>query len=132
MTCMEMVTAAREKLGIAYFVFNDGELSQISQSQQITYNRKTSTAIGKMNWEGLAETVGAKYLEIGKNEELTSIIENSIDLSASGIPVIVGVDIEYGKRTRFTSGVVKTVSGKFSASAKLRFAGRIIKRRITG
>ncbi len=132
MTCMEIVTAAREKLGIAYFVFNDGELSQISQSQQITYNRKTSTVIGKMNWEGLAETVGAKYLEIGKNEELTSVIENSVDLIASGIPVIVSVDIEYGKRTRFTSGVVKTVARKFSTAAKLRFAGRIMKRKIFG
>lgn len=132
MTCMEIVTAVREKLGIVYFVFDDGELAQISQSQEITYNRKTCTVIGKHNWEGLAETVGAKYMEVRKNEELESVIENSLDLCASGIPVIVGVDIEYGKRTRFTTGVVKTVSGKFSASTKARFAARIIKRRITG
>lgn len=132
MTCMEIVTGAREKLGIVYFVFDDGELSQISQSQEITYNRKTCTVLSKLNWEGLAETVGAKYMEINRNEELDSGIENSLDLSASGIPVIVGVDIEYRKRTRFTTGVVKTVSGRFSASTKVRFAGRIIKRKVTG
>lgn len=132
MTCMEIVTAAREKLGIVYYVFNDGELSQISQSQEMTYRRKTCTVLGKLNWKGLSETVGASYLELNENDQIGPVIRDSLKLSASGIPVIVGVDIEYGKRTRFTSGVVKTVSRKFPSSAKLRFAGRIIKRGMTG
>src|SRR5258708_27051655 len=35
MTGMEIVTAGTLGLGIAYFVFDDGELSQISQGQEI-------------------------------------------------------------------------------------------------
>jgi acetolactate synthase-1/2/3 large subunit len=41
MTGMETVTAARAELGVAWFVFNDGELSQIAQAQQMPYQRKT-------------------------------------------------------------------------------------------
>lgn len=130
MTCMELVTAAREHAGIVYFVFDDGELSQISQSQEITYNRKTCTVLGKLRWEGLAQTVGAKYIEINRNEEIESAIEDSLDVSSGGTPVIVGVNIEYAKRTRFTTGVVKTVSGRFPASEKLRFGARIIGRKL--
>ncbi len=132
MTCMELVTAVREKLGIVYFVFDDGELSQISQSQAITYNRKTCTVISKFNWEGLARTVGAEYFEITSDNDLKPVILNSLNLSAGGMTVIVGVDVDYSKRTRFTKGVVKTVSAKFPATAKLHFAKRIVKRKITG
>ena len=132
MTCMEIVTAVREKLGIVYFVFNDGELSQISQSQKITYNRKTCTVLEKLDWEGLASTVGAEYLKIATDKDLKSVIENALDLSAGGMPVIVDVEVDYSKRTRFTMGVVKTVARKFSTSAKLHFAKRIVKRKITG
>jgi acetolactate synthase-1/2/3 large subunit len=35
MTCMEIVSATRLGLGIVYYVFHDGELSQIAQAQQI-------------------------------------------------------------------------------------------------
>ena len=132
MTCMEIVTAVREKLGIVYFVFNDGELSQISQSQEITYNRKTCTVLNKFNWEGLARTIGAEYFEIASDGDLAPVIEDSLNLSAGGMPVIVGVDVDYSKPTSFTKGVVKTVSAKFPKTAKLHFAKRIVKRKITG
>ncbi len=132
MTCMEIVTAVREKLGIVYFVFNDGELSQISQSQEITYNRKTCTVLSKLSWEGLARTIGAGYFGITSDKDLKPVIENSLNLSAGGLPVIVGVEVDYSKPTRFTKGVVKTVSAKFPTTAKLHFAKRIMKRKIIG
>ncbi len=131
MTCMEIVTATREKTGVVYFVFNDGELSQISQGQEITYRRKTCTELGELHLEGLAETVGAKYLEITTNDEIADRIEDSLNLAAKGIPVIVSVKIDYRKPTRFTSGVVKTVFKKFPVADKVRFAGRSVKRRFT-
>ena len=46
MTGLELLTATTEWAGIAYVVFADGELSEISQGQQIPYNRKTCTVMG--------------------------------------------------------------------------------------
>jgi acetolactate synthase-1/2/3 large subunit len=132
MTCMEIITASREKTGVVYFVFNDGELSQISQGQQIPYNRKTCTVLPNLNFSGLAKTVGAKYLEINSNSEIDSVIAESLNISTDGSPVIVNVKIDYSKRTRFTKGVVKTVAGGFPLTDKIRIVGRAVKRKITG
>src|SRR5204863_400218 len=35
MSCMEILTAVRNELGIAYYVFHDGELSQIAQARPV-------------------------------------------------------------------------------------------------
>lgn len=55
MTCMEIITASRLGLGVVYFVFNDGELSQIAQGQEIPYNRKTCTVLADIQLDGLAK-----------------------------------------------------------------------------
>ncbi|MCB1190529.1 MAG: thiamine pyrophosphate-binding protein [Leptospiraceae bacterium] len=132
MTCMEILTASVHKLGVVYFVFNDGELSQISQGQEIPYNRKTCTILGNVNILGIAEATNSAYKEINNNKDLENIIPEALQISANGQPVIVNVNIDYSKRTRFTSGVVKTVLGKFPMEDKIRFVGRAVKRKITG
>jgi acetolactate synthase-1/2/3 large subunit len=66
MTCMEILTATKEGLGIVYFVFHDGELSQIAQAQEIPYNRKPCTVLGSMNLEGVALATGAAYVRMAR------------------------------------------------------------------
>jgi len=132
MTGMETLTAAHRGLGIAYFVFRDGELSQISQGQEIPYNRKTCTILGEFNLEGMAVACRAAYFELNKNEDLGEIILKALQISANGKPVIVDVNIDYSKRTRFTQGVVKTVLKRFPPGDKARFIGRALLRKVTG
>ena len=50
MTGLETVTAAANELGVAWFVFNDGELSQIAQAQEMPYQRKTCTTLGTLDY----------------------------------------------------------------------------------
>jgi acetolactate synthase I/II/III large subunit len=130
MTGLETITAATQGLDIAYFIFNDGELSQISQGQEIPYNRKSCTTLGEVRFQGIAEAVGARYIAITDNSEITSGINQA--LTASGRPVIVDVRIDYSKRTRFTQGVVKTAVKTFPFRDKARFIGRALIRKITG
>ncbi|HEY6971760.1 MAG TPA: thiamine pyrophosphate-binding protein [Candidatus Angelobacter sp.] len=130
MTGLETITAVTLGLDIAYFVFNDGELSQISQGQEIPYNRKSCTTLGEVHFQGIAEAVGARYIAIGNNNEIESGISQA--LTASGRPVIVDVRIDYSKRTRFTQGVVKTALQTFPFRDKARFFGRALLRKITG
>ncbi|MCB9089361.1 MAG: thiamine pyrophosphate-binding protein [Calditrichae bacterium] len=132
MTCMEIITASSHNLGVVYFVFHDGELSQISQGQEIPYNRKVCTVLGDFQLSGVAQATGAAFLEIRENPEIDSIIPSALQIAAKGQPVIVDVHIDYSKRTRFTKGVVDTVMKRFSLGDKFRFVGRAIVRKVTG
>lgn len=132
MTCMEISTATALGLGVVYFVFNDGELSQISQAQEIPYNRKPCTTLGRVNFEGVAMAVGADYIKLTANSDIQSTISSALNKSRKGVPIIVDVAIDYSKKTAFTLGAVKTNFGRFDLKTKLRFGGRALKRKITG
>ncbi len=62
MTGLEMATAVAQKTGVAWFVFNDGELAQIAQAQETPYNRKTCTVLPELDVEGLARANGVGFL----------------------------------------------------------------------
>jgi acetolactate synthase-1/2/3 large subunit len=55
-----------------------------------------------------------------------------LHLAGERVPVIVGVDIDYSKRTRFTQGVVKANLGRLPPGEKTRFIGRALWRKVTG
>lgn len=129
MTCMELLTASTHKLGLVQFVFNDGELSQISQAQEIPYNRKTCSVIGRADFAGVARATGAEYLSLGSDADITPVIDQALGLAAEGRPVIVDVRIDYSKRTRFTKGIVLTNLKRFDLGTQARFVGRAVLRR---
>ncbi len=132
MTGMELLTAKHLSLGVIVFMFNDGELSQISQAQEIPYNRKTCTVIPGYRPEGIALAAGAEYFDLVSEDDIESVIADAIFTSSQGKPVLVTVNIDYSKRTRFTEGVVKTNLQRFSASEKLRAVSRALFRKVTG
>ncbi len=131
MTCMEIITATQNRLGVVYYVFCDGELSQIAQTQEIPYNRKPCTILAPIQLDGVAHAVGATYLKIASDAELTDQMAAANAAAAKGQPVIVEVNIDYSKRTAFTEGVVKTNFKRFSLSEKLRAVTRALVRKVT-
>ncbi len=132
MTGMEIVTATSYQLGIVYFIFNDGELGQISQLQKIPLNRKTCTVLGKLDMEGVAMATGAHFLSMNNDQNIDGVIVQALGLASSGFPVIVDVNIDYSKKTAFTKGIVKTNLGRFPLNEKARFLTRALKRHILG
>ena len=132
MTGLEIVTATTHQAGVAFFVFHDGELSQISQGQEIPYNRKTCTVLGPIRLEGVALATGAAFLSIPDDGGIDAGIREALRVAATGRPVVVDVAIDYGKRTRFTQGVVETVLKRFPLGDKFRFVGRALVRKVTG
>ena len=132
MTGLEIVTAATHQAGVAFFVFHDGELSQISQGQEIPYNRKTCTVLGEIKLEGIALATGAAFVSISDDARIEGGIAEALRIAGTGQPVVVDVRIDYGKRTRFTQGVVSTVLKRFPLGDKFRFVGRAFARKITG
>lgn len=132
MTGLELLTASAQGLGVPVFVFNDGELSQIAQAQEIPYNRKTCTVLPALNIAALAEATGAQFVSIENNAQCASGIARALALASQGRPVLVDVRIDYSKRTRFTEGVVKATLQRFTPRDKLRVISRALWRRVTG
>jgi acetolactate synthase-1/2/3 large subunit len=132
MTGLELATATANRLGVVVFVFGDGELAQISQAQEIPYNRKTCTVLGPLDVAGVAQATGAAFLRVAGDADLDRGIEEAFAIAAAGRPVLVDVAVDYSKRTRFTEGIVKTNLGRFDLGTKTRFIGRALWRRVTG
>jgi acetolactate synthase-1/2/3 large subunit len=132
MTGLEALTAAARGTGVAWFVFSDGELSQISQAQEIPLNRKTCSVLGPLDVAALARGVGADCVAIGSDADIGTGIAAALAAAARGRPVLVDVRIDYSKRTRFTTGTVRTTLEGFDVATRLRFVGRAIWRRFTG
>ncbi|PCI46274.1 MAG: acetolactate synthase large subunit [Alphaproteobacteria bacterium] len=132
MTAMEILTATSDGLGVVYFVFADGELSQIAQAQQIPYNRKICTVLPSLKYAPFAESVGAAYVNMSSNSDVEKGLKQALDLAGKGQPVIVEVNIDYSKKTRFTRGALKANLDRFDFATKIRFIGRALVRKITG
>ena len=132
MTCMEIITATQYQQGLVYYVFCDGELSQISQAQEIPYGRKPCTVLQPVDLSGVAQAVGAAYFRIGSDADLTVQIAAANQAAATNRPVIVEVAIDYSKRTAFTEGVVKVNFKRYTLGQKARAIGRVLVRKVTG
>lgn len=132
MTGLEMITASQNRLGVVVFVFNDGELSQIAQAQEIPYNRKTCTVLHGVRIKALAAAVGAEFVAIDNDAGIADGIQRALALAAEHKPVYVDVRIDYSKRTRFTKGVVKATLKRFAPRDKIRVVSRALLRKVTG
>jgi acetolactate synthase-1/2/3 large subunit len=132
MTCMEIATAVAQRLGICYFVFHDGELSQIAQAQEIPYNRKPCAVLPPLDLEGVAQATGARYVRIADDAGLVRGVDQAHRIAAENRPVIVDVLVDYSKRTTFTQGAVRTNLKRFPLRQKLRVVARALARRVTG
>ncbi len=132
MTCVEMVTAVDLGLPVLFFVFNDGELGQISQFQRIPLNRKTCAVVGQLDYEGMAKGTGAQYVKIENDYEIDGKIDDAIEKLKENRPVLVEVKIDYSKKTMLTKGVVKVNLKRFPFGEKVRFLSRALKRHTFG
>ena len=132
MTGLELATAAAHRLGVIVFVFSDGELAQISQAQEIPYNRKTCTVLGALDVAGVAQATGAAFFRMSGDADVDTVLGEAFTAAAGGRPVLVDVLVDYSKRTRFTEGIVKTNLERFDLGTKARLVGRALWRRVTG
>ncbi len=132
MTGLESVTAVSNQLGVVWFVFNDGELAQIAQAQEIPYQRSTCTTIGSLDYEAFAKATGCAYVGIDTNDGIPDGIAAAFKTASENQPVIVNVRIDYSKKTRFTTGTLKTNLDRFDTRTKVRMIGRALYRKVFG
>ncbi|MEZ4850716.1 MAG: thiamine pyrophosphate-binding protein [Bacteroidia bacterium] len=130
MTGMELVTASTYEIAPIIFIFNDGELGQISQFQKVPLKRKTCSVLGEIHFEGLAMLAGIEYIKMDNDFDLDEKMDEAFSLSEAGKPVLVDVHIDYSKKTMLTKGVIKVNLSRFPFKEKVRFISRAVKRHL--
>jgi acetolactate synthase-1/2/3 large subunit len=94
-------------------------------------NRKTCTILPSLDIAAFALSVGAEFVNIDRNEDIVQGINDSLSLAADNKAVFVRVNIDYSRKTRFTSGAVKTNFQTFDMATKLRLVGRALYRKFS-
>ena len=95
------------------------------------FNRKVESILPEYDLEGFARAVGAEFLALRVDAEVDDVIERAASAAREECPVLVDVAIDYGRRTHFTRGVVRSVFGRLPLAQRMRFLGRAVSRRIT-
>jgi acetolactate synthase-1/2/3 large subunit len=132
MTGLEMATAVAQGIGVVWFVFNDGELAQIAQAQQTSYNRKTCTVLPPLDLGGLARANCVAFEALKGDATIEAVLDRALATAASGKPVLVDVHIDYSRRTCFTEGTIKTTLKRMNLGTQARMIGRALWRRVAG
>lgn len=130
MTANELLTAVRLELGIVCLVFNDGELAQIAQAQQLPYNRKTCTVLTGPDFAAMAKAMHCDYCLIETDVDIKAGLERARELAAAGRPVVVDVHVDYSRKSAFTQGIIQANSARLSGPEKLRIGTRALTRRL--
>ena len=78
----------------------------------------------------VAEATGCEFISIKSNADCAEGIRQALDCAGQNRPVIVDVQIDYSKRTRFTKGILKTNLDRFTVGNKVRFISRALLRRV--
>ena len=131
MTGLELLTAAREGVGVVVLVLRDRELAQIAQFQATAMNRRTASAVPEYDLAGLATGLGIPSLHLSDDGGVRTVLEEARDLADQGRPVLVDVAIDYTRKTFFTRGVVKANLGRLPLKDQMRFVARALARRLT-
>jgi len=129
MTQTELFTASARQVGAIFTIFSDGELSQISQAQQVPYNEKTCTVLPNLRLKGLVEASGCHYIRMERESDIDSTIAQALALEAQGIPVVLDVNVDYSKQTRFTKGAMATNLKRMKLPTKVRMISRALWRK---
>jgi len=130
MSQTELFTAASRGVGAIFTVFNDGELAQISQAQSTPYNKKTCTVLPQIKLKALVEASGCHYIRLENNDEILEKISQALSVSHENTPVVLDVNIDYSKKTRFTQGIIKTNLKRMKLPTKVRMISRALWRRM--
>ncbi len=131
MTGLEMLTAATRSLPVAFLVLRDRELGQIAQFQATAYNRRPGSRLPDYDLASICAGVGLPCIPIRDDAELDAGLDGVAAALDEGRPVAAEVAIDYGRKTWFTRGVVRTNFRRLPWPARLRFVARAVGRRLS-
>jgi len=131
MTGLEMLTAAARSLPVAFLVLRDRELAQIAQFQATAYNRRPCSRLPDYDLASICAGTGLECVPIRDDADLDAGLDRVATVLGEGRPVAADVAIDYGRKTWFTRGVVRTNFRRLPWTAQIRFVARALGRRLS-
>ncbi|HEU4787265.1 MAG TPA: thiamine pyrophosphate-binding protein, partial [Gemmatimonadaceae bacterium] len=127
MSGLELLTARREKVPIAVFVFNDGHLNQIRVQQQSGSGRTQAVDLFNPDYEMLAKSFDIRYLRLGAGDAESAA--KALDRNGDGpvlIEVLVGDSMEMraAAAVALSKAVVRRALGPRLAASLRRWLRR--------
>jgi acetolactate synthase-1/2/3 large subunit len=132
MTGLELLTASHLELPVVVIVLRDKELAQIAQFQKTVFGKATASELPDYDLSAICRGLGVEYLGLSRNEDIVEVLREVQSVREKGRPVLVEVAIDYSAKTYFTRGTVRTNFKRLPWSARLRFLGRVLRRRLPG
>jgi acetolactate synthase I/II/III large subunit len=130
MSAFELVTAVHHHLPLLVVVLRDRELGQISQFQRTGFAHQVASILPDYNLAALCAGFGVRHLTLSSDGDIDDAIDATRSLRETGIPFLLEVIIDYSRPTFFTRGVIATNFRRLCWPNRLRFAARVIGRRL--
>ncbi len=77
MTGLEILTAAREGVGVMVLVLRDRELAQIAQFQDTALSRKVASEVADYDLGDLAKGMGIDFLVMATDEDVPTVVDRA-------------------------------------------------------
>jgi acetolactate synthase-1/2/3 large subunit len=132
MTGLELLTASHLALPVTVLVLRDRELAQIAQFQKTVFGKTTASELPDYDLSAICRGLGVEYLGLNRNDDVAEVLREAKNVRDKGRPVVVEVAIDYSAKTYFTRGTVRTNFKRLPWSARLRFLGRVLRRKLPG
>lgn len=123
---IEALTANKYGLGIVYFLFNDGDLAQISQTQKLLHQHDACSQLENIDWISLSQALGCEYVALEDDSQIELALKTAFRLIVENKPVLVDVHIDYSKQSAFMKGMMKTHYKNLDTNTKARYLARSI------
>jgi acetolactate synthase-1/2/3 large subunit len=132
MTGLELLTASHLELPVTVIVLRDGQLAQIAQFQKTVFGKTTASELPDYDLSAICRGVGVEHLDLSRDEDVEEVLRKAKGVRDKGQPIVVEVAIDYSTKTYFTRGTVRTNFKRLPWSARLRFLGRVLRRKLPG
>jgi acetolactate synthase-1/2/3 large subunit len=116
---LEALTAAREKLGTVYCLFNNSQPN-------------TEKNLGHIHWDAFADALECGYFPIANNKGIDTILRRALETAAQGQPVIIDVSIDYSRKSYYAQSEEKAAQERLPSRDTLEIVKRAIVRKIMG
>jgi acetolactate synthase-1/2/3 large subunit len=132
MTGLELLTASHLEIPVTVVVLRDKELAQIAQFQKTVFGKTTASELPDYDLSHICRGLGIESITLRRNEDVQDVLREARIITGKKRPVVVDVAIDYSSKTYFTRGTVRTNFKRLPWSARLRFLGRVLRRRLPG
>lgn len=130
MTAFELLTAVQHRLPVLIVVLRDHELGLISQFQWKGFAHQVASILPDYDLAELCAGFGICHLALSKDDDIDEAIGAAVSRLEGGAPILLEVMIDYSKPTFFSRGVIATNFRRLSWPDRLRFAARVVRRKL--